>query len=102
MHQFKEKFLNDLDSEGFVEPSPPTFNIGKMQDHRIVQVMLADHKCLRCPPTENPPGWREVDGVELPRITWAEDAHLLAVNNHDGITRLSDDYAPDAFYGWKR
>lgn len=32
----------------------------------------------------------------------AEDRRMNAVLDAHGITRLSDSYAPDAFYGWKR
>lgn len=101
-------------------------NIGRIENHIDVQAMLADTKCLPCKPVEgvNPRGWNEVDGVPLPTITWAEEraalaapvdapwvaetraivqaADLCMMSNHDGITRLSDNYAPDAYYGWKR
>lgn len=111
--------LDDLDSEGFpvAKPRDPlpllALNLGRIADHGIVQALLADHKCLPC----NPNGWDEADGVKLPAITWA-DAALYhdevpsetsvevkkAVAEHllNGITRLSDSYAPDAYFGHKR
>lgn len=78
-----------------------------------------------CHCDKNPNGWVEVDGVPLPPITWAQEAREMvdmadramdigakgdllrsmqdcANLNHDGITRLSDSYAPDAYYGWKK
>lgn len=114
---FKDKFLSDLDGDGCPIPNPLPFgpiNIGKLPDVDMAQALLADARCLRCPPAEqcsrsgtcehrnspNPPGWDEVDGVKLAPIVWAAEQAALA--NHDGITRLSDSYAPDAFYGWKR
>lgn len=120
----RERFMLDLDSEGFTaDPSPAeglaSINIGKLPDVKMAHDLLADTRCLRCPPSEqcsrsgtcehrnNLKGWDEVDGTKLPLITWAEldhdlaQMHITAVNNMDGITRLSDSYAPDAFFGHK-
>jgi hypothetical protein len=82
-----------------------------LEDHPLVQGLLADHKCISC----NPPGWQEVDGVQLPIITWAdtsdrisperlrefeqEIASILAPTNMDGVTVLSDTRAPAQFVG---
>ena len=120
----RERFMLDVDSEGFpiVDTSPfNTINIGKTPDVQMAQSLLADVRCHRCPPTEmcsrsgtcdyreNPEGWREIDGVMLPTIAhWAdmtgivESAEQCALANMDGITRLSDYNAPDAYFGWKR
>lgn len=131
----RERFMLDCDSEGFVDPSPAEglalINIGKTPDVQMAQGLLADAKCLQCPPTEqcsrsgyceqrNPKGWDEIDGVKLPVITWAEPVEPLtpeqqraawaivhavescSLLNTDGITRLSDTYAPDAYFGHKR
>lgn len=131
----RQRFLlDDLDSEGFPrQDSSPfsTINIGKTPDVGLAQALLADHRCLNCPPSEqcprsgycehrnpapesrsNPKGWVEVDGVKLPPINWAESispADQAFVDRHEqlhaqmqGITRLSDMSAPDAYFGWKR
>lgn len=125
----RERFMLDLDSEGFPIPDHTPFgliNLGKSADHPTVQALLADYKCTRCRgllmteeqanellnggtrpwfQPENPEGWQEVDGVKLPPITWGavvESAQSCANINMDGITRLSDSYAPDAFYGWRK
>lgn len=87
-----------------------------MQDKPEEAVMiLADVKCMQCEPPcrlgclpgqpkrhsgvcepeQNPPGWQEVGGVQLPPITWAEPMV-------DGIEKLSDSSAPDAYFGWRR
>lgn len=67
----RERFMLDVDSEGFplVDTTMASYNIGTAADHPMVQAMLADHKCMKC---ANPLGWQEVDGLVLPRITWAE------------------------------
>lgn len=57
------------------------------QDNKLVQALLADHKCVTCQPAghitpmvpsaaflprPNPKGWDEVDGVKLPSVSpWA-------------------------------
>lgn len=143
----RERFMLNLDSEGF-PVSPPLqsveqlaavrySNIGRTLDHAVPQALLADHKCIACEPVDlrnlledermnealksegiNPEGWREVDGVKLPPITWADFGTLAngskvpaqadytateqRIAQHMGITRLSDSYAPDAFFGHKR
>lgn len=132
----RERFMLDCDSEGFVDPSPAEglalINIGKTPDVQMAQGLLADAKCLQCPPTEqcsrsghceqrnNPKGWDEIDGVKLPLITWGDEYQAIepdvqraawaivhavescSLLNTDGITRLSDTYAPDAYFGHKR
>lgn len=82
----RQRFLlDDLDSEGFplryttmhanqiederMNVVVAALNLGKTLDHAVPQALLADHKCMRC---ANPLGWEDVNGVVLPRITWAE------------------------------
>lgn len=159
----RERFMLDVDSEGFPIVDNTPFHetlaiqrLGNVPAYAEAQGLLADAACRRCEPaeypSENPEGWREVAGVQLPAITWgvpyddiggyptemermqarrllnemngsaqravtwAEEnlgdigakGDLLrsmqdcANINCDGITRLSDSYAPDAYYGWKR
>lgn len=128
----RERFMLDCDSEGFTDPAPnpPSgagplagINVGKLPDVELAHALLTDERCLRCPPSEqcprsgyceqrNPEGWREIDGVKLPLISWAEGQRekgdiLRSIQdcaniNHDGITRLSDSYAPDAYFGHKK
>lgn len=84
-----------------------------------------------CACSTNPQGWDEIDGVKLPPIIgWIDtsniisDAQFAAFQNElremheaevanaraivveadrhmDGVTRLSDTSAPDAYFGWK-
>lgn len=127
----RQRFLlDDLDSEGFPVPKPRdplpllALNLGRTADHGIVQALLADHKCLHCDPPQHYIG---TEGTVLccKPETWIEEARQFVIEadramdlgakgdlirsmqdcaniNHDGITRLSDSYAPDAYFGHKR
>lgn len=85
----RQRFLlDDLDSEGFPiqQASLAAINLGKTLDHAVPQAMLADHKCMRC---ANPLGWQEVDGVVLPRITWAdENPHTTSVETKKAMAEF--------------
>lgn len=68
----RERFMLDVDSEGFPlqDTAMASYNLTTPRVHSAVSAaLLADTKCLRC---ANPLGWQEIDGVVLPRITWAE------------------------------
>lgn len=81
----RTRFMLDVDSEGFPlqDTTMASFNMTTETRHsRESAAMLADHKCLRC---ANPLGWVEVDGVMLPRITWAEECNDGVANGMLGF-----------------
>lgn len=100
---------------------------GLLMDTRCLGCMVTRPALLDYP---NPKGWDEVDGVKLPAVTWADVAngrgtklvmHCEPVRSyHDydvvtgrtvpapqykptmqGVQRLSDSSAMDAYFGWK-
>lgn len=67
----RQRFMLDVDSEGFPlqDKAMASYNLTTPRPHNAVSAaLLADTKCMRC---ANPLGWQDVDGVVLPRITWA-------------------------------
>lgn len=57
-----------------------------MTEQEYNDIMAAIKKAIaetEPPLTQNPPGWREVDGVQLPPITWAETTGADMVRETD-------------------
>lgn len=109
----RERFMLDLDSEGFPIADHTPFavhNIGKLPDIPLAQALLVDMKCLECEPAEKVIPAQDYTHIEqrimgydeYPSDVPVEVRKAVAEHFLHGITRLSDSSYPDAYFGWKR